>query len=224
MTSKWLAAQKISPQLARHYVQAGWLQRLGWGVYARPSARLDLDASLRLLAEAGHLHHVSGKTALAWSGFQHNVARGPRRITLVRNRQRKLPPWFVQRFPSRATARALFKESADKPLYIGTQPNHPGVPVADPERAVLEMLSDVPSHQDLEEARHLMQGMVSLRLVVLRRLLMACRSVKAVRLFLQLAKALELPFTRKLAGNRFPTGSGSRYVRRLPQGTLILKP
>lgn len=224
MTSAWLAERRVSPQLAYHYVRKGWLKRLASGVFVRPGTPIDPVASLRVLAEKGCLHHVGGRTALAWSGFQHNVSPTAERLVLFRHKGKKVPPWFLQSFATRVVVRALFNELPEKPLYIGVQDAYPGVPVADPERAVLEMLSDVPQHQSLEEAENLMQGMVSMRVDVVRDLLKCCRSVKTVRLFLHFANNLELPCASALAADQFPTGSNSRYVRKLPSGTLIIKP
>ncbi len=224
VTLAWLNSRKISSQGAYYYVKAGWLERLASGVFVRPGAPVDLVASLRLLVEKGYLHHVGGKTALAWWGFQHNVSPNVETLMLFGHRGKKLPPWFLQRFPARVVVRALFDEPADTPMFVGNNDSYRGVPVSDPERAALEMLNAVPQHQGLEEAEHLMQGLVSLRVDVLRSLLKVCRSVKAVRLFLHFAKSLELPCASALAVDQFPVGSKSRYVRKLSSGTLIIKP
>jgi hypothetical protein len=225
VTSAWLQQRGISAQMVRYYAGSGWLERLAHGYYVRPSqTSVDVVASLRLLVEKGLLDHVGGKTALAWGGFRHNVSPKAEMLILFGRKGKKLPSWFLQRFSARVVGRRLFNESPDMPLYVGVQDSYPGVPFADPERAVLELLSDVPQHQSLEEAEHLMQGMVSLRVDVLRSLLKACRNVKAVRLFLHFARSLELPCASALAADKFPVGSSSRYVRKLPHGTLIIKP
>ena len=61
------------------------------------------------------------------------------------------------------------------------------LPVALPERAMLEFLDAVPARQTLEHAALLMQGLHDLGSQRVLALLAACRSVKVKRLFLALA-------------------------------------
>ena len=49
LMSEDLAALGISPDLAVHYVRAGWLTRLARGVYCRPNDTLTLGPCLVLL-------------------------------------------------------------------------------------------------------------------------------------------------------------------------------
>ncbi|NRC56685.1 AbiEi antitoxin N-terminal domain-containing protein [Neoaquamicrobium sediminum] len=72
LTSAWLAEQGVSPQLAYHYVQAGWLIRLGHGWFLRASS--DKPELLLSLAALSGTFHIGGKTALAWHGYHHNLA------------------------------------------------------------------------------------------------------------------------------------------------------
>jgi hypothetical protein len=87
------------------------------------------------------------------------------------------------------------------------------------------MLSEVGVHQEVDEARHIMESVRQLRTATLCRLLESCRMVKAVRLCVGWAKELELPWAtqaREAAKGKMGTG---RWVTRLKDGsTLILKP
>lgn len=223
--SNWLARRGIYPQLAYGYVKNGWLERVAHGVFVRPGKPLDRDASLRLLAETGYQVHVGGKTALAWQGFHHNLALGDELLFLCKPGGRRMPTWFTTRFRCRVNPRRLFGESDQKPSHVGSAtPGHPGVPVSEPERAALEMLSEVPRWQSVEEAEQLMEGLVSLRRDVMQELLERCGSVKTVRLFLQFARKFNLPVLNGLKVDALRTGSSSRYVRKLARGTLVLKP
>ena len=67
-----------------------------------------------------------------------------------------------------------------------------GVLVSVPERALLEMLSEVGVHQGIEEARNIMEGARSLRPEVLASLVKNCRRVKVVRLCASWAEELNL--------------------------------
>lgn len=215
----------VSLALASHYVRSGWLLRLGRGVFMFPNDELEVAPTLALLARHVPGLHVGGKTALAWRGKRHNV--GPReKLTLWGRDSRPLPGWFGQRFPSRYIARKLF--DAQLAIDFGLQPlpeTPQGPLVSVPERALLEMLSEVATpQQGLEEARNIMESVRSTRIDVLRTLLQHCPSVKVVRLCVQWAEELGLEWAaeaRRLAG---PRGRG-RWLTRLPDGkTLILKP
>lgn len=224
MGSRWLAMRRISPQLAHRYVSSGWLERVAHGVFAKPGTPLEVDPSLRLLVDLGHRVHVGGKTALAWHGHRHNLSLGGEALTLYGQGKRPLPAWFTTRFQPQTTSRRLFDEESGQPLYVWNHPDHPGVPVSEPERAALEMLSEVPARQGVEEAGHLMEGLVTLRPAPLQDLLARCRNRKTALLFLHFARDASLPVLDRLALDQLPAGSRSRYVLRLPRGTLALKP
>ena len=214
----------ISSALASHYVSAGWLTRLGRGVFTFPNDVLKVEPCVLLLSRKLHGIHVGGKTALAWRGVRHNV--GPReKLHLWGETQGTLPAWFTKRFPARYVARHLFDSSL--PANFGLQPlpetpNGPAVSV--PERALLELLSDVGLGQGLEEARNIMEGVRSPRLDVLGPLLKHCPRVKVVRLCVQLAEELNLEWAAEARKRAGPRGR-NRWFGKLPDGTtLILKP
>lgn len=220
-----LRAVGVSAALASHYVRAGWLMRLGRGVFMFPHDELEVTASLKMLAQYFPGLHVGGKTALAWRGIHHNV--GPsEKLSLWGDQPRPLPAWFSQRFPARYVTRKLFDPKLAANFGLQSLPETPGgVLVSVPERALLEMLSEVgTSRQGVEEARNIMEGLRSPRLDVLGTLLQHCPRVKVVRLCVQWAEELALEWAkeaRRLAG---PRGRG-RWMTRLPDGrTLTLKP
>jgi hypothetical protein len=136
-----------------------------------------------------------------------------------------LPEWFTKRFPARYVNRHLFDSSLAANFGLQSLPETPSGPaVSVPERALLELLSDVGVGQGLEEARNIMEGVRSPRLDVLGALLKHCPRVKVVRLCVQWAEELNLGWAaeaRKLAGPR----GRNRWFGKLPDGTtLILKP
>jgi hypothetical protein len=224
VTSAELAALGVSADLAVHYVRAGWLTRLARGVFARPDMPLELHPSLRLLERRVKGLHVGGKSALDWHGVRHNVAHQPT-LQLYGWASRPLPAWFKDRFPSAYHRLRLFNEKPDVPLRVARLQRQPGGPLlSDPERAVLELLSDVGVRQPLQEARDLLEGTASLRAKVLQELLERCRQVKTVRLCLTLGRELSLPWAARLDATRLPTGSTQRWVSRSKEGLLVLKP
>lgn len=224
LTSEELAALGISADLAVHYARSGWLVRLARGVYSRPSEDLQLYPSLRLLERTIEGFHVGGKTALGWYGVRHYLAQ-QETLHLYGTKAAKLPDWFRKRFPAEYHRKRLFHELPDSLLYVTAFENRADGPrVSTPERAVLELLSEVGIRQPLQEARELMESTYSLRADVLSKLLGSCSSVKTVRLCLQFGRELSLPWVQKLNPAELPTGSNRPWVSRSKEGLLVLKP
>ena len=222
VTSEDLAAVGVSADLAVHYVRAGWLNRLARGVYVRPDTPLDLDASLQLLQRRVQGLHVGGTSALDWHGVRHNVSLRAQ-LHLYGWATAALPTWFTQMFPSRYSRLRLFDESPDQPRRVSPRSKRGDAPlVSNPERAVLEMLSEVGVRQPLQAARDILEGTGSLRAIVLQELLGHCTQVKTVRLCLTLGRDLRLPWASKLDAKHLPTGSARRWVGRTTEGLLIL--
>jgi hypothetical protein len=214
----------VSSALAHHYLKSGWLTRLGRGVFMFPNDTLSREGCLKFLSRQVTGFHVGGKTALAWRGIRHNLpVREP--LSLWGEGKASLPEWFQKLFPSRYTTRNPFSPKLPKNCGLQPLPETPnGVLVSVPERALLEMLSEVGVHQGIEEARNIMEGARSLRTEVLTALLKNCRRVKVVRLCVSWAKELNLPWAaaaKTAAEKRLGHG---RWTHRLKDGTfLVLK-
>jgi hypothetical protein len=224
LTSEDLTALGVSADLAVHYARAGWLVRLARGVYCRPNDTLQLHACLILLQRAVDGLHVGGKSALEWYGVRHYVSQQPV-LQLYGWTTARLPDWFTERFPAEYHRKRLFDEPSSEPLHAGPFEKRSGAPcVSTPERALLEVFSEVGVRQPLQEARELAESAYSLRADVLRDLLQRCTSVKTVRLCLQLGRELSLPWVAKLDPTQLPTGSARAWVSRSADGLLVLKP
>lgn len=214
----------VSPQLAAQYVKGGWLVRLAQGVYAFPNDELDPLATLRFLQTRVPGLHVAGKSALALQGVRHNL--GTRASWLLWGDARfTLPDWFTSRFPARYVSARLF-DWPDDALPTKTLTTPPGttegVQVSAPERAVLELLYEVGTHQSLEEARHLFESLRNPRKELLARLLQCCTSVKTVRLCLTWGRETGLLDVDALRSQyALPVGSDQRWMTRLKDGTLL---
>ncbi len=223
-TSQDLAAMGISADLAVHYARSGWLVRLARGIYRRPGEDIQLHPSLRLLEHGIEGLHVGGKTALGWYGLRQYLAQ-QEMLHLRGTRAAKLPDWFLGRFPAEYHSQRLFHERPDSLLDVTAFENRADGPrVSAPERAMLELLSEVGIRQPLQEARELMESAYSLRADHLSRLLRSCTSVKTVRLCLHLGRELSLPWVQKLNPAELPTGSKRPWVSRSNEGLLVLKP
>lgn len=219
-----LAEFGVSPQLAAHYAERGWLVRLAYGVYAYPNDPFGAYGALLFLQKRVPGLHVGGKSALALQGVQHNLA-GRATLVLWGDARFALPRWFTARFPARYVRGALFDWQGVSlaGTALVTPPGLPaGLRVSVPERAVLEMLYEVGTKESLEEARNLFDGLRSPRKALLGQLLLCCKSVKTVRLFLAWARETGVVDVGELLA-QYPlrTGSDRRWMSRLADGTLL---
>ena len=223
LTSEDLAGLGISADLAVHYVRADWLTRLARGVFVRPNDTVALHPSLLLLQRRFEGLHVGGKSALDWYGVRQYVQQRPL-LHLYGWNAARLPDWFTERFPAEYHRKRLFDERPDALLHVSPFEQRSTAPqVSAPERALLELLSEVGVRQTLQEARELIESAYSLRSDVLRELLQHCTSVKTVRLCLQLGREASLPWVEKLDPATLPTGSDRPWVSRSAEGLLVLK-
>jgi hypothetical protein len=212
----------ISPALASHYAGTGWLERLGRGVFKFPHDKLSRDGCLKFLEQQIPGFHVGGKTALAWRGIRHHL---PSReaLTLWGENSVTLPLWFTNEFNALYTGRHIFSDRLPKKFGLQPLPEAPdGALVSVPERALLEMLSEVGIRQGIEEARDVMEGVRTVRPEVLQRLLKNCQRIKVARLCVHWADELNLDWA-PVARRAVKTGS-SRWTSKLKDGsTLVLK-
>jgi hypothetical protein len=215
----------VSSALAHHYLKSGWLARLGRGTFMFPNDILRKEDSLKFLSRLVEDFHVGGKTALAWRGIRHNLpTREP--ISIWGSGRAVLPPWFVDRFPARYTAPKLFSQKLPKGFGLQPLPETlDGVLVSEPERALLEMLSEVGVNQGIEEARNIMEGARSLRADALAILLKYCQRVKVRLLCLSWAEDLNLPWAPAARNAIGSSPRQSRWTARLKNGTVLnIKP
>ena len=214
----------ISADLAVYYARAGWLVRLARGVFRRPEQALSLHPSLKLLETRIEGLHVGGKSALDWQGVRHYVAQ-QETLHLYGWAAARLPEWFLKEFPAEYHRKRLFDEQPGALLHVLPFEGRNEAPqLSIPERALLELLSEVGVRQPLQEARELLESTYNLRGAVLQELLARCTSVKTVRLCLQLGRELSLPWMAKLLPTELPTGSDRPWVSRGSHGVLVLKP
>ena len=207
-----LQAHGLSAKHASRLAQTGWLHRLGRGVYLLPGDSLDRQASLAQLAQLIPGLHVAGKTALAWWGVRHNLA-DREHLSLWGKAPASLPSWFTVSFPAHYQAVHLFDNALPPTLGLAALPDgRPDVLVSTPERALLELLSDVGKRQGLEEASHLLESARTLRLDVLEELLGHLTRIKVARLAAVLSHDLALPWQAIAQHYSERLGGGERWV------------
>lgn len=240
--TRWFEANGYSSALRSRYVTRGWLEQPARGVYRRPGGKLlwrHVVISLQNLLAVPVI--VGGRTALALHGHSHAVANhGPREIHLYS--AQRMPGWVgklnlpvsfkshnakrlfrheqisemigeirwqpnEQMFtgfepPSRSLVRVLWGQW-DWPLTISTR-----------ERAVLELLDEVPTRETFYQADKLMDGLHALSPTRLQELLEDCRSVKVKRLLLWFAERHGFRWMSRLQKDRIDLGAGKRVIAR----------
>jgi hypothetical protein len=210
--TRWMSERGLTSKHAARLAKEGWLEHLGRGAYSLPGDALERDASLAWLIPTVPGLHVAGKTALSWRGVRHNLTHREL-LMLWGDKPARLPAWFTSRFPVHYQATHLF--DARMPQELGIAPLPAGrsdLPVSTPERAILELLSDVGKGQTLEESKHLIEGARSLRISVLEELFSYLTRIKVVRLAHALADDLNLPWKFIAQQHSERLGGGKRWV------------
>lgn len=208
----FLKKKGLSPAHASHLAKAGWLTHLARGVYMLPGDTLSRDGCLAYLMRRREGMHVGGRTALEWRGVKHNITFRET-VSLWGDQPLRLPEWLISRYPCTYQTTKLFDEQL--PDDFGLQPlpvGHKGVLVSVPERALLELLSDVGKTASLEETRALVESTRSLRSSTLEKLLTHTVRIKVVRLARVLAEEFELPWAALAKKLSDAKGGGSRWV------------
>lgn len=207
-----LAKHGVTAFRASALARSGWLVHLARGVYMLPGDTLTRDGCLAFLNGRIAGFHVGSRTALDWRGVRHNV-RFREVLSLWGNNRVALPSWFTTRFPSRYQVTQLFDARLKKNYGLQPLPNgRAEVFVSVPERAMLELCSDVGKNQSFDEARQLVEGLRSLRTNVLEELMAHVTRIKVIRLAALLSKELELPWAVVAKRQSQRMGGGKRWV------------
>ena len=231
--SAWLAANGYSRQLVRKYVLSGWLKPLSRGVYARPGQVVGWEGVLLGLQRlAGVPCHVGGLSALNRQGLAHFLPLGgEKRIHVMSHR--KPPAWVKAVALEEALVfdtRCLFSDDVREVGLTkwSTRIRDWALPMAGPERAMMEMLKDVEGGSySFDHAAQIYEGLTVLRPGVVNDLLTSCRSIKVKRIFLFLAAHFDYPWAKRLNTASLDLGSGNRQVvksGRLDKQFLITVP
>ncbi|MCP3725885.1 type IV toxin-antitoxin system AbiEi family antitoxin [Paraburkholderia sp. CNPSo 3272] len=214
----------ISAALAAHMVRSGWLQRLSQGVYLLTGDTPTRDGSIAYLTRRIAGLHVGGKTALAWQGVRHNIAFREK-VVLWGQKPYRIPSWVGQHLVYSFQTTSLFDD--DLPYDKGLKPlpaGDPEVNVSVPERAILELASDIGKGQSFEEASNLMVSLRNLRGDVLDEFLSHCHRVKVVRLVRDLGREADFAWARGLQKHVDRLGTGKRWSNQTKNGRITLKP
>jgi len=237
--ASWLTKHGYSTSLRSHYVAVGRLEQPARGVYRRPRGSLTWEQvviSLRTILEEKLV--VGGRTALELQGYAHYLSRQTKEVHLYGP---KRPPGWLEElqlgtrfvyhndqklFRMEASTRGLanLNWTPDENKGDRTDTCHDGLVVqpwghwhwpltlSSPERAILELLDELPNHETFHQADMLMEGMATLSPRGLQKLLEICRSVKVKRLFLFFADRHPHAWVKRLDKDAITLGTGKRML------------
>jgi len=237
----WLERHGYSRALRNKYVARGWLDKVARGVYRRPTPTLRGESHeglrwqpvvISLQPLLGYSYAVGGRTALELQGFAHYLSERHREIHLYGSR--KLPGWIFKLklddrfvfhnadrlFQSKSARSHESKGHSDKGLLQSSYIQQPWgqwewpLTLSSPERALLELLDEVPQRETFHQADVLVEGLHNLSPRKLQTLLTTCRSVKVKRLFLWFAERHQHAWLKKVDRTRIDLGKGKRMLVR----------
>lgn len=235
----WMSRHAISRQSVSGYLKQGWLESVSSGVYRRPfSSDASPDAitgwKIPLLSAIWlmqHKFHVGGASALALRGHSHYLALGGDFALFLYGSD--IPTW-LSKLRTNATimarSNALFDGSAigventdfslanNEDPELALSPWRWPMPMSSPERAVLEMLDELPKGESFHTVDVAFESLANLRPRVLTTLLAQCKSVKTKRLFFAYADKHNHAWRRHIDMSTIDLGKGDRALT--PGGRL----
>ncbi len=229
LTLRWLRTRGASTKLANYYVKSGWLRRIGEGAYSISAQPPDWQGAVFGLQQQHPNLHPGGRTALELAGLAHFLTFGPEApIYLYGPTGKRLPKWFRD-LPW--ASRVHHVPTTFLPADLGLRDHEAGgflVRISAPERAILELLLQLPPDEDAyRHADLLFENLGTLRADLVQPLLTACSSVKVKRLFLHFAEKHGHPWFQGLDASQVDLGTGKRlFIRggRLDPKYLITVP
>jgi hypothetical protein len=234
----WLRRRGYSRQLLSHYASSGWLEQPARGVYRRPRGKPNWQQvviSLQTLLEAPLV--VGGRTALELQGFAHYLSHKVKEVHLY---GRKPPPGWLRklkldvRFVYHNSQKLFGNDPATGGLSslswdledAGTRSDSAQgswtiqpwgqwdwpLTLSTPERALFELLDELPNRESFHQVDMLMEGLSNLSPRRLQKLLVDCRNVKVKRLFFFLADRHKHSWLKRLDKKTVDLGAGKRML------------
>jgi hypothetical protein len=220
--ARWMERHGYSTGLRSQYVSAGWLAQPARGTFKRPLGELSWQkvvVSLQKLLGSDLV--VGGRTALEAQGFSHYLsATGPSTVHLYGTES---PPGWLTKLPLKEKFRfhrsqVLFKTLAGAGgLQAGTLRHAPGasewpLTMSTPERALLELLDELPRHESFHQVDMLVDGLRTLSPRRLQTLLNDCKSIKVKRLLFWFAERHQHTWLKQLDQTKVSLGAGKRVL------------
>jgi hypothetical protein len=217
----WMERHGYSTSLRSQYVSAGWLVQPVRSTYKRPLGELSWQKVVISLQKLlGRDLTVGGRTALDLQGFSHYLASGSSTIHLYGTQP---PSGWLAKLPLKETFRfhrtqVLFRSLANaEGLQDGTLRQLPGpsewpLTASTPERALFELLDELPQNESFHQVDMLVEGLRTLSPRRLQTLLVECRSVKVKRLFFWFAERHQPTWLKQIDRALVDLGTGKRML------------
>ncbi len=241
VTAAWLTEHGYSSSLRSQYLRSGWLVPPARGVFRR--ARGDLrweQVVISLQTLLAFPVVVGGRTALELQGYAHFLAQEQREVHLYG--PKPLPGWMRklplhERFIFHKSTR-LFRNdlitrglsslswNAKTNASVSADPIHGScnhmpwgqwnwpLTVSTPERALFELLDELPDRESFQVVDKFAEGLASLSPNRLQKLLADCHSVKVKRLFFFFADRHKPAWLKRIDRQAVDLGTGDRLLVR----------
>lgn len=233
--ASWLEQHGYSRSLRSQYVKSGWLEQPARGVFRRPRGNLSWEQviiSLQTLLQFPV--SVGGRTALELQGYAHYLLHSQKTIHLYSDK--KKPGWVGQlplneklifhnrgRFLPKVESMPVLSLS-----FVNDDDNETELPgalrvthwghwqwpliLSTPERAILELIDELPNNETFHLVDVTMEGLVNLSPRRMQSLLEKASSVKVKRLFFFFADRHRHSWLSHIKRERIDLGKGKRML------------
>lgn len=225
VSRSWLLGQHFSVPAIDNFVKSGQLQTVKGGIYKREGSEVSWPAVVYFLQsqKASDLT-VGGLSALELQQLGHFLPLSEQKTVHLYGTG-ALPNWIDNVVPGvefhKHSITALLGYNPDDTTRerlsqftrkVSKNNIRGEVTISRPERAILEVLNEVPGKIAFEHAYELMQGLTSLSPRALQQLLELFHNFKVRRLFFWFAERLNYPWLNRIDRTKIELGSGNRVI------------
>jgi hypothetical protein len=226
-TRNWLQAHEVSNHAIDNLIKSQQLETVKNGIYKREGSKVAWgDVVYFLQSRYAADLTIGGISSLELQKLSHYLPIANHR-TIHLYGMDNLPAWvntvtddtqFLKHSLRNLLGQAHPKDLSD-PLNNFTKTfnwkdTKEGLRISTPERALLEVLNDVPGKITFEHADQLMQGLTNLSPRSLQQLLETCNNIKVRRLFFWFAERQNYTWLAKISKAHIDLGSGNRVIAR----------
>ncbi|MFC5283148.1 type IV toxin-antitoxin system AbiEi family antitoxin domain-containing protein [Pedobacter alpinus] len=225
VTRKWLKSKDLTGHAIDNLVKSQQLESVKNGVYKRSGSLTEWGDIIYFLQKRLNTDLVvGGLSSLELQKLAHYLPISDKRLIKLYGAS-NLPFWVNEQTNDikfeKQNSSVLLGSIPDKDITetynsftktISWKNTKEGLKISIPERAILEILNDVPNQISFEHAFELMQGMNTLSPRLLQKLLELCNNIKVRRLFFWFADQLNHPWLAKLDRDKISMGSGNRMI------------
>lgn len=222
---KWLKSNALSGHAIDNLIKSNQLETVKNGVYKRDGSDVEWgDVVYFLQRRHGSDFVVGGITSLELQKMAHYLSMSEKKVVHLYGLDH-LPSWINivsknNTFKKHSKGDILgsgftIQQSQDIDLFtkiLSWKNTKEGLKISIPERAILEVMYQVPHKISFEHADELMQGLNTLSPRSLQKLLELCGNIKVRRLFFWYAERHGHPWLSRIDSTKLDFGSGNRVI------------